>query len=97
MTSETCDYSDEFAIVVRYLRDGRYPDGMEKGEKANLRRKCHRNFKLEDGILYYRTSSAGKQNESKAANEDRDWRVCVQTQAERERVMESCHAGVGGL
>ena len=69
---------------------------MEKGEKANLRRKCHRNFKFEGGILYYRTSSA-KQEESKKENEDGGWRVCVQTKEERERIMESCHAGVGGL
>ena len=62
MTSEACD-SDELAIVVRYLHNGKYSDGMGKGEKANL---SHRNFKLEDSILYYRTSS-GKQNE--AANQ----------------------------
>ena len=86
---------DELAIVESYLRDGRYPDGMEKGEKANLRRKCRRSFKFEDGILYYRTSSA-KQDESKE-NEHEGWRVCVQTKEERERIMESCHAGVGGL
>ena len=33
MTSEACD-SDKFAIVVRYLRDGRYPDGRENSPLA---------------------------------------------------------------
>ena len=36
---------DELAVAENYLREGRYPDGMAKREKANLRRKCHKNFK----------------------------------------------------
>ena len=35
---------DEFTIVENYLRYGKYPDGLTKGEKANVRRKCHNNF-----------------------------------------------------
>ena len=79
---------DEFATVESYLRYGRYPDGMEKGEKANLRRKCHRNFKFEDGILYYRIALA-TQNDPSTEDGDEGWRVCVQTKEEKVWIMES--------
>jgi len=35
---------EEFAVVDNYLRRGRYPEGLSKEEKANLRRKCRKNF-----------------------------------------------------
>ena len=31
-----------------------YPAGYSKTDRAILRRKCRDNFKLEDGLLYYR-------------------------------------------
>ena len=45
---------EELEAVENYLLRGAYPSGLSKGEKANLRRKCKNNFKLEDGILYYK-------------------------------------------
>ena len=81
---------DEFTAVENYLRYGKYPDGLPKGEKANLRRKCHTNFMFEDGLLYYRRArSAGVTGEA--------WRICVRTAAERQRILDSCHAGVEGI
>ena len=58
---------------------------MNKGEKANLRRKCRNNFKLDEGILYY-----------KKANDEADWKICVRSEDEMKKIMESCHAGIGG-
>ncbi len=49
---------DEFTAVENYLRHSEYPDGLPKGEKANLRHKCHRNFKFEAGILYYKRTKS---------------------------------------
>ena len=40
----------EFDDVENYLLYGKYPEEYTKGKKANLRRKCGDNFKLEAGI-----------------------------------------------
>ena len=66
---------------------GKYPAGYSKTDKANLRRKCRDNFKLEDGLLYYR---------KKTAKETESWRTCVQVDFEKKRIMERCHSGVEG-
>ena len=34
--------------IQDYLQRGEYPSGLDKGEKANFRRKCKNNFKFED-------------------------------------------------
>ena len=60
---------EELEAVENYLLRGAYPSGLSKGEKANLRRKCKNNFKLEDGILYYKRAVAD--GESKEAKSDR--------------------------
>lgn len=41
--------------------------------------------------MYYRKTKDGKG----AAEET--WRVVIRTLEEKERIMESCHAGVGGI
>ena len=65
-----------------------YPTGYTRADKvANLRRKCRNNFKLEEGILYYRRN---------VLNENEPWRICVHTEDEKKRVLESCHSGVEG-
>ena len=64
---------------------------MEKGKKANFRRKCRNNYKLEDGVLHYR------KNITCEGKDDALWRVCVRSDEEKERILESCHAGVAGL
>lgn len=78
---------DNLAQIESYLRFGTYPEGMSKGEKSNLRRKCHKNFKFSDGTLYHRTA---------AASDKEKWRACVRSEEEKERILESCHDGVGG-
>ena len=80
---------EELEAVENYLLRGAYPSGLSKGEKANLRRKCKNNFKLEDGILYYKR--AVTDGESKEP-----WRICVRSEEDKRRVIESCHAGVEG-
>ena len=42
------------AISKRGSHGGEYPAGYSKTDRANLRCKCRDNFKLEDGLLYYR-------------------------------------------
>ena len=42
---------DEFSVVEDYLRRNQYSEGISKGDKANLRRKC-KNFKFGCGVFY---------------------------------------------
>ena len=72
-----------------YLQRGEYPSGLDKGEKANFRRKCKNNFKFEDEVLYYRKHSS-------KAEADQDWRVCVRRLEDKARIIESCHNGPTG-
>ena len=63
----------ELEVIEQYLLRGEYPPGYSKTDKANLRRKCRDNFKL-DRLLYYRIKTA-KKTES--------WRTCVQVDSEK--------------
>ena len=76
-----------FADIERYILLGEYPAGLSKGDKANLRRRCRNNFKLEAGILYYRRAGGG---------DAEPWRIVVRTEKEKQRILESCHVAVGG-
>ena len=78
--------------VEKYLMRGECLAEFSKAEKANLRRRCRSNFKVEDGIVEYRT--ARKQGEEAGVDE---WRVCVRTKEEKARVLESCHVGIAGM
>ncbi|KAL5496713.1 hypothetical protein EMCRGX_G013057 [Ephydatia muelleri] len=84
------EFKEELRAVEKYLIYGEYEEGMEKGEKANFRRKCRNNYKLEDGVLHYR------KNITCEGKDDALWRVCVRSDEEKERILESCHAGVAG-
>ena len=80
---------DELTTVEAYLRYGDYPDDYTKGEKNNLRRKCRNNYKYENGMLYYKRASETEDEEP--------WRICVRTETEKSKIMESCHAEVEGM
>ena len=75
---------DEFTAVETYLRCSQYTKGMTKGEKANLRRKC----KFETGMLYYKKDGI---------DEASKWKICVRSDDEKRRILESCHSGIDGI
>ena len=79
---------DEFSVIEDYLRMNQYPKGISKGDKANLRRKC-KNFKFDCGVLYFRRVKKGEGDEE-------GWKICVRTEDEKKRILESCHAGIEG-
>ena len=81
---------EDLTAIDTYLRKGEYPCGMSKGEKANLRRRCRNNFKLEDGLLYYKKAPS-------IADDSEGWKICVRSSEEKLKILESCHAGVGGM
>ena len=61
-----------------------YPKDISKGDKANLRRKC-KNFKFDCGVLYFRRGKKGEGDEE-------GWKICVRTEDEKRRILESRHA-----
>ncbi len=85
----------DLEAIENYLLRSEYPEGFTKAEKANLRRKCRNNFRIDDGILQYKTARKGGEEGEEA--ETATWKVCVRTEAEKKRVLESCHAGLGGM
>ena len=76
---------DEFTAVETYLRCSQYPKGMTKGD---LRRKCKNNFKFETGMLYYKKDGI---------DEASKWKICVRSDDEKRRILESCHSGIEGM
>lgn len=51
--------------------------------------KCHRNFKFDSGTIYHRLAAAKDNGNS-------GWTICVRTEEEKQRILESCHTGVLG-
>ena len=75
--------------VENYLKNARYPEGLSKGKKANFRRRVRNNFKLEDGILFYKHAQESTEDATV-------WKTCVRSESEKDRITKSCHEGVGG-
>ena len=76
---------DEFTALETYLRSSK---GMTKGEKANVRRKCKNNFKFDTGMLYYKKDGI---------DEASKWTICVPSDDEKKRILESYHSGIEGM
>ena len=62
---------------LRTIYFAEYTRVVYRKKRANLWHKCKNNFKLEDGILYYRKAIAD--GESCAL-----WRICVKTEEDRQ-------------
>ena len=84
------EFQTELSVVEGYLLRGTYPDGFSKADKANLRRKCRNNFKIEDGVLHYRKNGGSEKEED-------HWCICVRSEEEKGRILQSCHSGVAGM
>ncbi len=70
--------------IENYLRQGDYPEGTQKKDKANFRRKCRNNFKFEDGqLLYKKCLSTGKATEQMPGASE--WKICIRSEEEKKR------------
>ena len=85
----------DVSAVEEYLLRGEYPLAYSKSDKANLRRHCRNNFKIDDGIMRYHTARKVAKCAGEEAEES-EWKVCVRSQEEKKRIMESCHGGKSG-
>ena len=79
---------DQLQNIENYLHRGEYPSGIEKKDKANFRRKCRNNYKFEKGTLYYKKCTVKEVELIPGASE---WKVCIRSEKEKTRVLESCH------
>ena len=68
--------------VENYLKNEKYPEGLSKGEKANFQRKVRNNFKLEDGILFYKHAQ-------EIADDATVWKICVRSETEKDRIIDT--------
>ena len=76
------------AVVETYLHFGRYPDTYSKGEKANLRRKCHNNNIIISLATEYSTTRVqGAVKGKKSRLEDENWRIYVRTDEEKQSLV----------
>ena len=82
---------EDYECIFTYLESGIYPAGLSKNEKRNLRRKCNENFKVENGQLYYRRSNRC------TTQEECEWKLCIKTVEEKQRVLRSCHSSATNL
>ena len=73
---------------------GRIPGvGMTKTEKRAFRRRCmYNSFEVRNGQLYHRQFSRGKEMEE----QEHEWKLCVKTKDEKERIFVSCHSSAMG-
>ena len=55
--------------------------------------KMPQNYQFSNGILYYKRAVNG----NKSRKEEENWRICVRTEEEKQRILESCHAGAEGV
>ena len=76
------EFRTELSVVEDYLLRGK-----GKAEKANLRQKCRNNFmtdKITGRIL------------DRGEEDGNDWRICIRSEEEKTRILESCHSEVAG-
>ena len=65
--------------------------GMEKKDKANFRRKCRNNYRFEAGQLFYKKYRVKDTNEDEQLPGRSEWKICVRSEEEKRRILESCH------
>ena len=90
---------EEYDGIFVYLQDQTYPDGLTKDGKQNWRRKCTENFKIENGQLYHRKSnrnSKAKEQDQQSGVDGNEWKRCIKSKEEKERILKSCHSSETG-
>ena len=83
---------DDYDSIYRYLESGIYAEGLSKNEKRNLRCKCKKNFKIENGQLFCRKSDRGAESEREP-----QWKLCLKTEDDKQRMLPSCHSSDTGI
>ena len=84
---------EQYDDIFEYLQNNTYPEGLSKDSKRNWRHKCTENYKIQEGQLFHRKSTRSKSKEQK---DESEWKRCVRTQEEKERMLKSCHSSATG-
>ena len=88
------EYEDAYAC----LEKSKYPEGLTKDGKRNWRRKCCENLMVQRarGQLFFRKGQRKAMQEDVVGEREQQWKLCVKTSDEKERVMKSCHTSATG-
>ena len=78
---------DEYCHIYNFLRHHKYPPGFSKSEKRGLRRKATTNYKVGNGLLFYRRKGGNAQ----------EWKQVPRSTEEIRRILEACHALPEGM
>ena len=79
-----------YGAIYQYLASGKYETGSSKNQRRIIRRKAQEHYRIENGRLFY--SAISSTNTTK----ERTWKLVIKTEEERQRILESCHSGIGG-
>ena len=88
----------EYVEIHEFLSLNQYPTGFSKSQKRVLRRRSQNNFRLKRGLLFYSRVSKTEADDAKRHGKrlDREWRQVARSEAQRERIIQSCHSSLEG-
>ena len=86
---------DEYEEIHEFLTFQQYPTGFSKNQKRVLRRRSQNHFRVK---LFYSRVSQIEADDAKRQGKrrDREWRQVAWSEAQRERIIHSCHSSLEG-
>ena len=86
---------DEYEEFHEFLTFQQYPTGFSKNQKRVLRRRSQNHFHVK---LFCSRVSQSEADDAKRQGKrlDREWRQVVRSEAQRERIIHSCHSSLEG-
>ena len=89
---------DEYEEIHEFLTFQQYPNGFSKNQKRVLRRRSQNHFRVKRGLLFYSRVSQTEADDAKGQGKrlDREWRQVARSEAQRERIIHSCHSSLEG-
>ena len=90
---------DEYEEIHEFLTFQQYPNGFSKNQKRVLRRRSQNHFRVKRGLLFYSRVSQTEADDAKGQGKrlDREWRQVARSEAQRERIIHSCHSSLEGI
>ena len=87
---------DEYEEIHEFLTFQQYPNGFSKNQKRVRRSQNH--FRVKRGLLFYSRVPQTEADDAKGQGKrlDREWRQVARSEAQRERIIHSCHSLLEG-
>ena len=89
---------DEYEEIHEFLTFQQYTNGFSKNQKRVLRRTSQNHFRVKRGLLFYSCVPQTEADDAKGQGKrlDRKWRQVARSEAQRERIIHSCHSSLEG-